>query len=177
MLQFYFLSIMLNLLVGIILVYATNFMEADKVKASSAPDFDEISGSDVIDDNTLGVEENSVAEEKSEKNGSDFFKGGAFLDDSSFRLIIATLAGLTGVMKLLSPIQNDVPVAGDILPALAGIAGSFALLLEYYSHKTSLDFNMPSILESVFVGGRKYLGIFCIIAGVLHFVFPRALIL
>ena len=80
-------------------------------------------------------------------------------------------------MKLLSPIQNDVPVAGDILPAISGIAGSFALLLEYYSHKTSLDFNMPSILESVFVSGRKYLGIFCIIAGVLHFVFPRALIL
>lgn len=95
----------------------------------------------------------------------------------TFRLVVAILSGLVGILKLLSTIQNDVPVIGDLIPALAGLAACFALLVEYYIQKSTTEVKLPSVLNTVFISGRKYLGIFCIIAGVLHFIFPRVLFL
>ncbi len=100
-----------------------------------------------------------------------------FLEDSSFRLVLGILMILTGLMKLLSPIQYDIPVVGDLIPALAGIAGGISVLLEWYKNKSALSIALPEVLEKLFVDGRKYLGIFCIAAGVLHFIFPRVLFL
>ena len=100
-----------------------------------------------------------------------------FFDDMTFRLVVAILSGLTGVLKLLSTVQNDVPVIGDLIPAVAGLAACFALLIEFYIQKSKVELKLPAFLTTVFIGGRKYLGIFCIIAGVLHFIFPRVLFL
>ena len=45
------------------------------------------------------------------------------------------------------------------------------------SSRASVGLKLPEPLTRVFVGGRKYIGIFCVIAGVLHFIFPRVLFL
>ncbi|MBP3607190.1 MAG: hypothetical protein J6J11_02565 [Treponema sp.] len=161
MLQFYFLSIVLNVITGFILVYATNFMRL----SNEIEPLDSFSENDDSD------------EELTEKNEFPKITNKLLLDDMTFRLVIAILSGLVGIMKLLSAIQNDVPIIGDLIPAVAGIAGCFALLMEYYSQKSSVQLSIPSIFISVFVGGRKYLGIFCILAGILHFIFPRVLFL
>jgi hypothetical protein len=40
------------------------------------------------------------------------------LNNSTFRLILGILTAVTGLLKLLSPIEGDVPVAGDLVPAI-----------------------------------------------------------
>lgn len=173
MLQFYFLSILLNIIAGIILIYATNFM-SEKNAPEASSDIGETINAGMESDSAENGEDDSLFDKKLEFAVNS---KGTFFDDMTFRLVIAILSGLTGLMKLLSTVQDDVPVIGDLIPACAGLAACFALLIEFYSQKTDLTLRMPSFLTSVFIGGRKYLGIFCLIAAVLHFIFPRVLFL
>ena len=164
MLQFYFLSVLLNIITGLVFLYGSKEDSLDSVSSSGFSD-------DIFsDDNNNGS--NSDENGKKSKNLEI-----PFLEDSSFRLVLGILMVLTGLMKLLSPIQYDVPVVGDLIPSLAGIAGGISILLEWYKSKSTLALSLPEVLEKLFVDGRKYLGIFCIAAGVLHFIFPRVLFL
>ena len=98
MLQFYFLSILLNLLVGLLLVFS----------------------------DSGGGEESDLDDVINDSFQNRFL---AVFDNRNFRLIVGILCVLVGLMKLLSVTQGDVPVVGDLLPALAGIAGGFCVLL------------------------------------------------
>ena len=171
MLQIYFLSILLNLVAGLILVYGTDFTAKDSLlpENSEGKGFEESEDEDGTED-----ENDSVFDRKLQ---TAINARGTFFDDGTFRLVVAILAGLTGIFKLLSAVQNDVPVIGDLFPALAGLAACGALLVEFYSSRASVGLKLPEPLTGVFVGGRKYIGIFCVIAGVLHFIFPRVLFL
>ncbi len=174
MLQFYFLSILLNVIAGLILVYATDFTSKNTVfPENEKNDFE--NSSDSIEDSDKNTESDDSVFDK--KLSFAINSKGTFFDDMTFRLVIAILSGLVGILKLLSTIQNDVPVIGDLIPAIAGLAACFALLVEYYIQKSTTEVKLPSVLNTVFINGRKYLGIFCIIAGVLHFIFPRVLFL
>ncbi len=173
MLQFYFLSILLNVVAGLILVYATDF-------TAKSTDIQKKDASDLSEDLSDAETQDGEAESDSlfdRKLSFAINSKGTFFDDPTFRLVIAILSGFTGILKLLSTIQNDVPVIGDLIPAIAGLAACFALLIEYYIQKSSVELKLPAVLSTIFIGGRKYLGIFCIIAGVLHFIFPRVLFL
>lgn len=146
MLQFYFLSILLNLMVGLLLVF------------SDSGEGEESDLDDVINDSFQ----------------NRFL---AVFDNRNFRLIVGILCVLVGLMKLLSVTQGDVPVVGDLLPALAGIAGGFCVLLAFYQESSSIDITSMPVIESIFIGGKKYIGIFCLVAGILHFIFPKVLLL
>ncbi len=176
MLQFYFLSILLNVIAGLILVYATDFTSKNPALADiQKNDFEsEDSDGENFDQNTETESDDSVFDKRL---SFAINSKGTFFDDMTFRLVVAILSGLVGILKLLSTIQNDVPIIGDLIPALAGLAACFALLIEYYIQKSTTEVKLPSVLNTVFISGRKYLGIFCIIAGVLHFIFPRVLFL
>ena len=169
MLQFYFLSVLLNIITGLVFLYGSKEDSLDSVSSSGFSDND--NGSD-SDENAS--EKNEIKDENGKKSKNLEIP---FLEDSSFRLVLGILMVLTGLMKLLSPIQYDVPVVGDLIPSLAGIAGGISILLEWYKNKSTLALSLPEVLEKLFVDGRKYLGIFCIAAGVLHFIFPRVLFL
>lgn len=156
MLQFYFLSILLNVLAGLVLVYASDFTKQSEADAVSS-------------------EEGEV--EAEESSSSSHFLKGAFFDDMTFRLVLGILSVVGGLMKILSPIQLDIPVIGDLVPAVAGLAAGAALLLEFYAVRNSLETTFPLFVQKVFFEGRKYIGVFCIIAGLMHFIFPRVLFL
>ncbi|HAH62941.1 MAG TPA: hypothetical protein DCL73_12695 [Treponema sp.] len=160
MLQFYFLSIMLNLVTGMILVYGKNFTDVKKEKKS-----------DNHDDTSL-----SIGDDK-KNTMKTVFGNNAFFDDKTFRLVLGVLTVFVGLMKLLSVVHNDVPVVGDIIPALAGLFGGFCLLVEYYCQSASGELKLPDIIQRLFVDDRRYLGYFCITAAVLHFAFPDVLLL
>lgn len=176
MLQFYFLSILLNVIAGLILVYATDFTSKNSVLPDAEKNDFDVSDLDDEDSEKTTEEENDDSVFDKRLSFAINSKG-TFFDDMTFRLVVAILSGLVGILKLLSTIQNDVPVIGDLIPALAGLAACFALLVEYYIQKSTTEVKLPSVLNTVFISGRKYLGIFCIIAGVLHFIFPRVLFL
>lgn len=137
MLQFYFLSILLNLIMGFVLLFA------DKDDAESFH----------------GIKMPEIAY------------------DETFRLIVGILSGITGFFKLLTAVRGDVPVIGDLFPALAGLAGGFTLLYEFYRSRSSIEEDtLPPFVQKI-VSSKRYVGIACIIAAVLHFLFPTILFL
>ena len=137
MLQFYFLSVLLNALTGFVLLFV-------------------------------------------DKDDPDTVPGGmipAIMHDETFRLILGILACVTGFFKLLTAVRGDIPVIGDLLPAFAGLAGGFTLLYEFYKQRSTVDEDtLPPVVQKI-VAGRRYVGISCLLAAALHFLFPTVLFL
>ncbi len=181
MAQFYFLSVLLNILTGLILVYGKKLSESKAEENDVPADVEIVSSSseedllseDIPSDSGEGEEENSKKSTVQEKVSEAF----SSFDGRSFRLVVGVLCAFVGIMKLLSVFRNDVPVVGDLFPALAGLCGGASLLLDYYSDSSSLELNLPSFVETIFVDSKKYIGIACLISGLLHFVFPQVLFL
>ncbi|MDR1618980.1 MAG: hypothetical protein LBS06_08070, partial [Treponema sp.] len=98
MIQFYFLSILFNLVSGYLLV--TDRPEAEESVESS-----------------LKFPVNS----------------------GTLKLILGILTALTGLLKLLSSVEGDVPVAGDLLPALTGMVAGVVLVFSYYREQSTLE--------------------------------------
>lgn len=151
MLQFYFLAILLNLITGLILIYA-----------------------DIFSDDSDSTGTSSKAAKGSGKI-QEMLANTAFFENKTFLLVTGILACFTGLMKLLSVVRNDIPVIGDLLPALAGLFGGFAVVVAYYRLSSDEKPMLPDFVNNVFVKGHKYIGIFCIVAALLHFVFPGVL--
>ena len=64
-----------------------------------------------------------------------------FLRDPSVCLVTGILASVIGALKLLTAMRGDIPVVGDFLPAMAGLAVGSTLLLERFRDP---DFAPPS---------------------------------
>jgi hypothetical protein len=136
MIQFYFLSILLNGLTGYILSFAGD------------------------------EPENSI-------ETSLRFS----LKNDTFRLILGILAAVTGLLKLLSPVQGDVPVIGDLIPAVLGLGAGFILILGYYRERSSVESEKIARLGESLSRYKKWLGIVFLASAALHFLFPQALFL
>jgi hypothetical protein len=97
---------------------------------------------------------------------------------SGFRLILGILTAFTGIMKLFLPMEG-MPILGDLIPALAGIGGSFMLLFGFYrEHKVGDDReNDLDRIGDAFIRYRKVAGFALAAIAVLHFIFPKALFL
>ncbi|MDR1444645.1 MAG: hypothetical protein LBI94_07175 [Treponema sp.] len=98
------------------------------------------------------------------------------LQNEVFRLILGILCAVTGLLKLLSPIQGDIPVAGDLVPASAGLVTGFILLFDYY-HGRSFFEDGDSRMTRIITVNRKWIGFAAMAAAALHFVFPQVLLL
>jgi len=106
------------------------------------------------------------------------FKSGFSLKDETFRLIVGILSAITGLLKILSAIDGDVPVVGDLFPALTGLLCGFILIFDYYRGNSSLVVSENSKkVNQLILKNRKIIGIIAIIAAVLHFLFPKVLLL
>ncbi|MDR1175720.1 MAG: hypothetical protein LBK83_09675 [Treponema sp.] len=95
------------------------------------------------------------------------------LGSETFRLVLGVLTSLSGILKLLSPVQGEVPVIGDIIPALAGLAAGFSLLFEYYRRTSTLQSRKTEELENFIGKNKKWIGIAALISAVLHFLIPQ----
>ena len=133
--QFYFLSIVLNVLSGYILI-------------------------------------------SKEEDGGLKFKSGFSLKDETFRLVVGILSVITGLLKILSATEGDIPVIGDLIPALTGFLTGFILIFEHYRNRLSLDENEQSEkIDRLLVSNKRVIGITAIIVAALHFLFPKVLLL
>ena len=134
MLQFYFLSIVLNALAGYILI--TGDSEGDSIL------------------------------------GFNFS-----LKDESLRLVLGILSALMGLLKILSVAPGDVPVIGDLFPALTGFLAGFILISEYYRKRASGDVLEGGKKFALLAANKKIVGIAALAAAALHFLFPTVLLL
>lgn len=153
MLQFYFLSILLNLVTGLVL-----FCEKEPVQDSFFDDDFDLS-------------------DKASENAAANNPILGFMESKNFKLVLGVLSVLVGLMKLLSVVQNDVPIIGDLFPAAAGLVGGFCILLQFYMETNSIDYVPNGILQRIFVENRRTIGICCLVVATIHFVFPKVLFL
>jgi hypothetical protein len=100
-----------------------------------------------------------------------------FLENNTARLIISLLAVLTGLIQIFSPLKNDIPVIGDIIPAISVIAAGCALFIYYLKTKSSVTVEPGKFIDKFFIQGKKYLGILCIIVSIIHFFVPQVVLL
>lgn len=98
------------------------------------------------------------------------------LQNETFRLILGVLCAVVGLLKLLSPVPDDVPVIGDLVPAVAGLASGFVLLFDYYHGRSFIE-EGDGRMRAVITVNRRWIGLAVMAAAVLHFIFPRVLLL
>ncbi|MDR1390381.1 MAG: hypothetical protein LBJ31_10460 [Treponema sp.] len=133
MLQFYLLSIVLNVFLGCILAFCDGETE------QGAPAFT--------------------------------------LNNETLRLVAGGFSIGVGILKLLSPVANSVPVVGDLFPALANLAGGFILVFEFYRNRSSLITGAVERLGDFLEKNRRFTGFFCLTAAGLHFIAHQVLFL
>jgi hypothetical protein len=134
MIQFYFLSIVLNALSGYVL----------------------------------------IRDPKDEDSGLDTgFRWS--LQNETTRLILGVLTIVLGLLKILS--SEDMPVIGDLIPALSGFLAGFALVFEYYRSRSTLEPEHTDKIERLLIHNKKWIGFFALAAAGLHFLFPSVLFL
>lgn len=179
MAQFYFLSILFNVAAGLILVYGAKLSEINRtdVKEIQVKDTAKKGSKKSSKKGNASAKESKSAEENlpAEKLGS--FKNAPFLNDRTMRLVIGMFSGFVGIMKLLTVFKGDVPVIGDLFPALAGLLAGASLILEYYMNTTTEPVSIPEPAVAILVDARKYVGLLCLLVAVLHFIFPGVLLL
>jgi hypothetical protein len=100
--------------------------------------------------------------------------------NSAFRLILAILSVIIGILKLLSPALDSRPIIlGDLIPALAGILSGFILFFGYYRERASVS-GVESALDRIggsFLKYKRAVGLALFVSAALHFLFPKALFL
>jgi len=106
------------------------------------------------------------------------FKSSFSLKDETLRLVIGILSVVTGILKILSPVEGDIPVVGDLIPALAGLLAGFVLIFEYYRNRSSLETTEHTErIDRILISNKRIIGVLAIIAAALHFLFPKVLLL
>jgi hypothetical protein len=98
-------------------------------------------------------------------------------DNDVFRLVLGAASIFTGLLKVLSPVTGNVPVVGDLVPALANLAGGFILAFDYYRSRTTVHSEAAEKLWFLIEKNRKIAGFVSIGAAALHFVFYSVLFL
>jgi hypothetical protein len=99
------------------------------------------------------------------------------LYNETCRLILGAATILMGLLKILSSLRGDVPVIGDIIPALASFLAGFILVFEYYRSRSTLEPEHTEKIEQVLIHNKKWVGYFAMAAAVLHFFLPSVLFL
>ncbi|MDR0401290.1 MAG: hypothetical protein LBH51_10185 [Treponema sp.] len=98
------------------------------------------------------------------------------LGNETFRLVLGILSAVTGLLKLLSPVEGDIPVVGDIIPAIVGMITGLILLFDYYQGRSFFE-EGDSKMKAIITGNRKWIGFAAMLAAGLHFILPRVLLL
>lgn len=152
MMQFYFLSIILGIVAGLILI---NYSQKAEEKELQDPK----KAQKLIGELSEKISENEI------------------LNNRTFRIVVGILALLTGIIKFFVVAKGGILILGDFIPAVCGIAVGFTILLNFYLENTSIETNLPSVLQLIFVKNAYLLGLVSLAVSALHFLFPGALFL
>ena len=108
-------------------------------------------------------------------SASGFFS--PLAESETFRFVLGVATIIVGILKLLSPVKEDVPFIGDLFPAAAGIVAGFALIYENIRAKRISDVIDRSASIRRFLDSKTYIGIAAMAAAALHFLFPAVVII
>ena len=101
-----------------------------------------------------------------------------------FLLVLGIISAVTGILKLLSPTMDGIPILGDMIPAAAGVTAGLVLIFGIYRHGSSSspitsDVGIGSLdrLGTSLLRFRKTLGLCLMVTAAVHFLIPQALFL
>lgn len=153
--QFYCLSVMLNILIGFILFFKDKVVNSDE-------------NSEKEDDVSFLEDKHGTFEE--------LFSEKSFLSSSKVQLILGCSGILVAIMLLLSP-YSGIFLFGDLLPAIACLAGASSILVSYYFDDSLSDLKLNDMIKFIIIDCRKYVGLISIIVGIIHFIVPGVVFL
>ncbi|MDR2542167.1 MAG: hypothetical protein LBC80_01780 [Treponema sp.] len=105
------------------------------------------------------------------------------INNPTFYLVLGIVSGVTGFLKLLSPLPSSMDGArgiiifGDLFPALAGIVAAIVLIFGIYRQSDSLDPKGLDRFGASLLVFRKPIGLGLMIIGVVHFLFGELIFL
>ena len=137
MVQFYLLSILSNVVAGLVL--AGEYLET------------KISGL---------------------KGIGEFFK-----TRPSARVTIGVVTFLAGFLKLLTVTKGDVPVVGDLIPALAGLVLGGSVLFDRYKEMSTVSSPAVESADKLLLKNRAVIGTAGLVVALVHFLIPGVLFL
>lgn len=95
----------------------------------------------------------------------------SFFDNSNSKLVFAIIAGITGLFKIISVYDDDIPVVGDLFIAIT----SFGICLYFLGDTICKNEKTAEKLQIFYTIADKFkilIGITAIILSILHFFFP-----
>jgi len=112
------------------------------------------------------------------ENSNETDGPGMSFNNPTFHLVLGIMSAVTGILKLLSPIQNGFFILGDLLPGAAGIiAGLVFIFCLYHKDDVSPKSGELERLGSNLLAFRKPISIGLIASALLHFVFGEVIFL
>jgi len=110
---------------------------------------------------------------------ADSEKTPGLADNPTLILTLGILSAVTGALKLLSPTVDKIPIIGDLVPAVTGIAAGLVLIFGIYRQNVPSASTSSSLdsLAVTLLSFRKPLGLGLFAVALLHFLFPQALFL
>ncbi len=100
-----------------------------------------------------------------------------FMGNAVYRIVLAVLSLLIGIINLFPTYSGDMAVLGELFPSLAGIVTGILLITEYISSRKREDESKTAELaEKVEKFSGPYLtivGIASVIIGILHAILPK----
>jgi len=102
---------------------------------------------------------------------------GFSLKDETVQMILGILSVATALLKLLSPVEGDIPVLGDLVSALVGFLVGAVLILNAYKNRAGAVPVDEKSATGILLRYKKLAGFAGVVAAALHFLFPQALLL
>lgn len=99
------------------------------------------------------------------------------VNNPTFFLILGILCIVTGVLKLLSPTLDGIPILGDLIPSAAGIVAGLVLIFGIYRQDVSGKSGELDRIGTSLLAFRKPIGLGLLVISLIHFLFPKALFL
>ena len=102
------------------------------------------------------------------------------LSSPTFHLVLGIMSAVVGVLKLLSPTMDGIPILGDLFPSVAGVTAGFLLIFGIYRNDMSSASQVqgaPERFGASLLRFRKFIGLGLIAVALLHFLFPQTLFL
>jgi hypothetical protein len=111
----------------------------------------------------------------SAKDKEEFSIKYPLLNDPTFLLVLLIFSGISAVFKLLSPVEGNTPIIGDIVPALSGVLGCI-VFFERWVKASENQLTLPPFFARILTFEQP-IGFFCLFAGVTHLLFSSVLFL
>jgi hypothetical protein len=97
------------------------------------------------------------------------------ISNPTFLLVLGIISIVTGILKLLTPVQG-LPILGDLIPSAAGVVAGMVMIFGIYRKNTDSVPEKEGALDQLgsnLLQLRKPIGLGLLAIAIIHFFLPR----